>query len=126
VSFNNNLDLRPGFGGGGVLSSLDYKRRSIDLKFTMTFLDKTDLDLYLAQTAYAFEVDLKGALIAAGGAMYYGVQIVIPRFKLKTAPLPKGGPGDVLTADFDCEVFEDGTNPAIIIEGYNAKAAYFA
>lgn len=124
VIYNNNQEPIVGFGGAGVLNDLEYKRRTVDLKFTMLFQNKTDLDYYLNQTAYAFEVDLKGALIAAGGTMYYGGQIIIPRFKLKTAPIPKGGPGDMLRADFDCEVFEDGTNPPIIIEGYNAKASY--
>jgi hypothetical protein len=125
VSINNDLDSFVGFGGAGTLSSLDYKRRSVDLKFTMLFDTKADLDNYLNQTYYAFEVDLKGAQID-GGTMYYGAQIVIPRFKLKAAPVPKGGAGDVLKADFECEVFEDGTNAAIIIEAYNSEAAYMA
>ena len=126
IGYNNNLDQNRGFGGAALLQSLDYTRRMVDLKFTARFDAKDDLDYYLSQTVYAFELDLKGALIAAGGAMYYGAQIVIPRFKLKKAPLPKGGPGDILKADFECEVFEDGTNPAIIIEGYNAVPAYLA
>lgn len=126
VTYNNNLEPIVGFGGAGVLNSLDYKRRAIELKFSMLFKDKTDLDHYLNQTAYAFEVDLKGSLIAVGGTMYYGAQIIVPRFKLKAPPLPKGGPGDFLKADFECEVFEDGTNAPLIIEAYNAIPAYLA
>lgn len=124
ISYNNNMAPIVGFGGQGILNDLDYKRRSVDLKFSMLFQSKTDLDNYLNQTAYAFELDLKGALIAAGGTMYYGVQVIIPRFKLKSAPVPKGGAGDMLKCEFNCEVFEDGTNSPIIFEGYNAKAGY--
>lgn len=126
LNWNNNLDPIVGNGGAGILQDLDYKRRSATFKFSMLFQNKTDLDNYLNQVPFAIELDLKGALVAAGGAMYYGVQIIIPRFKLKSAPVPKGGAGDLLRCDMECEVFEDGTNPPLIIEGYNAKAAYLA
>ena len=124
--WNNNLDPQSGFGGGGVLQDLDYKRRSCALKFTLLFGGAAELAYFTAQTPCAIEFDLKGALIAAGGAMYYGAQLIVPRFKLKTPPLPKGGVNDTLTADFECEVFDDGTNPASILEVYTGKAAYLA
>ena len=123
---NNNNEEQYGAGGGGVAQDIDYGRRSKELKFSLLFNDATELDHYMNQDPLAIEFDLKGAIIAAGGAMYYGVHIVIPRFKLKAAPLPTGGAGDVLTCEFDCDIQDDGTNAASIIEVYNAKSAYLA
>lgn len=125
VGYNNNLEGQIGFGSD-VFQDIDYSRRSIDLKFAMLFKDTTELNLFLNQTPVAIEFDLKGALIAAGGTMYYGTQIIVPRFKIKKAPLPKGGVGDILTCEFDCDVQNDGTNAPLIIETYTAKAAYLA
>jgi len=125
-NWDNKLEGQPGFGGAGVFQDQDYGRRSCSLKFSLIFAGATELGYYTAQNPCAIEFDLKGALIAAGGAMYYGAHLIVPRFKLKAAPLPKGGPNDSLTQDFDCEVFDDGTNAASIIEVYNAQAAYLA
>ena len=124
ISWNNNLNERPGFAGQGVLHALDHKRRSCELKFTMLFENTTDLDNYINQQPYAVEFDLKGSIIDGAGTLYYGVQIIIPRFKLKKAPMPQGGADEFLTVDFECEVFEDGTNPVLIVEGYNAISGY--
>lgn len=123
-NFNNNLEGQPGFGGNGIFQDIDYGRRAATLSFSLLFNDATELNHYLSQNPLAIEFDLKGALIATGGTMYYGFHLIIPRFKLKTAPIPKGGVDDFLTCDFDCEIFDDGTNPAVIIEGYNAISAY--
>lgn len=126
LTFNNNSEKQLGFGGAGVAQDIDYNRRAIELKLSLLFNDVTELNYYLNQDALALELDLKGALIAAGGAMYFGGQIIVPRFKLKAAPLPKGGVDDVLTVEFDCDVQDDGTNDALIIEGYSAQSAYLA
>ena len=73
------------------------------------------------------ELDFTAAgLIASGGTMYYGASIIIPRLKIKSYPQPKGGVNDTLMQDFDFEVFEDGTNQAVIIDCYTAQAAYLA
>ena len=125
-NWDNGMEGQEGFAGAGVFQDIDYGRRKADLKFSLLFSDDTELNHFLNQTPLAIEFDLKGALIAAGGTMYYGAQIIIPRFKLKKAPLPKGGVNDILTCDFECDVQNDGTNPVVLIEGYNAVAAYLA
>ncbi len=126
LNYDNALEPQPGAGGAGLLQDIDYGRRKIGLKFSLLFYDGTELDHYLNQNPLAVEFDLKGALIAAGGAMYYGVQIIVPRFKLVSAPLPKGGVNDSLVIDCECDVQDDGMNPALIIEAYNAKSTYLA
>ena len=125
-TWDNALEGQPGFGGAGVFQDADYGRRKCDLKFTLRFLNGTELAYYTSQAACAIEFDLKGAIVVASSAMYFGMQLIVPRFKLKPTPLPKGGPNDTLTQDFDCEVFDDGTNAASIIEVYNGQAAYLA
>jgi hypothetical protein len=122
-TWDNGLIGQPGFGGAGVLQDIDYARRKCGLKFQLQFYDTTELDYYTSQAACAIEFDLKGAVVETSD-FYYGCHLVVPRFKLKAAPLPKGGPNDTLIADYDCEVFDDGTNAATIIEVYNAQAAY--
>jgi len=82
------------------------------------------LAYYTDQDVVAVEFNLKGALIAVGGAMYYGVDLIVPRCKIKAAPLPAGGVDDNLTQEFDVEIFDDGTNSPVEIIGYNAQAAY--
>ena len=123
-AFLNNLERQIGFGGAGIAQDIDYARRTVELKFTLLFADAAELNLFLNQTPIAIEFDLKGALIA--GTTYYGFQLIIPRFKIKSAPLAVGGVGDILTVDIDCDVEDDGTNPVSILEVYNAKSAYMA
>jgi hypothetical protein len=123
-AWNNNLEGQPGAGGGGVFQDIDYGRRSAELKYTLIFSSQTELDYYINQDVMTVEFDLKGALIAATGSMYYGFELIIPRFKLKSPPVPQGGPGDTLTCEFDCEIFDDGTNSPAELIVYNAQAAY--
>ena len=127
-TWNNNLKGQAQHGGGGVLQDLDYGRRNGELKFTLLFSDTTELDYYTSQAICAIEFDLKGAIIAAGSGtdFYYGAHLIIPKLYLKKAPLPKGGVGDILTADYECECMADATNAAVILEVYNAQAAYLA
>lgn len=127
--WNNNIQGFPGFGAGngGVFQDMDYGRRTTELSFSLRFDTAAELAYYTANTALAIEFEFKGAsLIAAGGTFYPGFSLVVPRFKLKKPPLPKGGVGDILTCDFEGDVEEDGTNPVVKFTGYNAKAAYFA
>ena len=126
LTWDNKLEGQEGFGGLGVLVDADYGRRAGTLKMQMLFNDGTELAYYTAQNPVAIEFDLKGSLIAVGGTLYYGVSIIVPRMKMKPAPLPKGGPNDTLVQNFEFEIFDDGTNPAIRIDCYNAQAAYLA
>ncbi len=124
-TWDNALEPQPGFGqAAGALQDLDYARRKCGLKFSLQFYDTTELDYYTSQAACAIEFDLKGAIVVASSSLYFGAHLVVPRFKIKATPLPKGGPNDTLVQDFDCEVFDDGTNAASILEVYNAQAAY--
>jgi hypothetical protein len=125
-SFNNNLEGQPGFGNenGGVFQDMDYGMRTQELSLTLLYDDETDITNYLATTAFALELEVKGALIAVGGTMYYGFTLQIPRFKLMKAPLPKGGVGDRVTQEFECDIQDDGVNDAVIFYGYNAQEDY--
>lgn len=125
-NWNNNLEEQPGAGGEGILQDADYGRRSSELTMTLLFGSQEDLDLYLNQTTVAVEFDLAGAEIDGSGSKKFGFHIVIPKLKLTAAPLPQGGPADTLTCDFAMSVFDDGVNPAVILEGYNAVPEYLA
>jgi len=125
-TWDNKLEGQEGFGGGGVFVDADYGRRVATFKMTIIFYDGTELAYYTAQNPVAIELDLKGALIASGGTMYFGASLVIPRMKMKPAPLPKGGPNDTLIQDFEFDIYDDGTNSAARLDVYTAQAAYLA
>lgn len=125
--WDNKAMGQPGFGGAGYLQDVIYGRRAATFRATIQFADAAEIAYFTAQDACAVELDFKAAgLIAGGGSMYYGAQIVIPRMKIKAYPQPKGGVNDALSQDFDFEVFEDGTNQAVIMDCYTAQAAYLA
>lgn len=125
---DNKLAGNFGFGAGnsGVFQSLDYGQRDDTLTLDLLHVDGTDLAYYTAGTILTLEIEVKGALIAAGGTMYYGYNLIVPRFMLKKAPLPKGALGDALTNTYECDIQEDGTNPPVIFNGYSEIAAFFA
>lgn len=127
-AFNNNGEKQMGFGGDLVAHDFDYGRRTIELKFTLLMLASAaaaEIAYYTAQDACAFELDIIGAQIdtsaPAGIPLLFGLHIIIPRGKLRAAPLPQGGPDDMLTVEFELDVQNDGTNPACTIETYNAQ-----
>ena len=123
--WDNKAEGQPGAGGAGYLQDVIYGRRGATCKTTIQFADATEIAYFTGQEVCALEFDITAAgLIAVGGAMYYGAHIVIPRCKMKAYPQPKGGVNDPLTQDFDFEVFENGTNPAAILDVYTAQAAY--
>lgn len=124
LSYDNQQQGIDGYGGAAVFQDMHYGTRKQQFKFSLLFKDDTELNYYLNQTPMAIELDLKGGLIAAGGTLYYGCQIIVPKFQLKVVPHPKGERDEFATADYDCTVLEDGTNSPFIIEGYNAKAGY--
>lgn len=127
-TWNNNLVPQEGFAGAGVFQDIDFGRRMQELSFTLLFNDSTELDYFINQNPCAIEFDLKGGIVAAGSGTdyYYGFHLIIPRFFIKKAPLPVGGVDDTLECEFECECVEDGTNSAVILEVYNAQAAYLA
>jgi hypothetical protein len=126
-TWDNKMTGQPGFGGAGYLQDAIYGRRAATLKASIQFASSAEIAYFTAQDVCAIELDFKAAgLIAVGGAMYYGASIVIPRAKIKAYPEPKGGVNDALSQDFDFEIFENGTNPAVIMDVYTAQAAYLA
>lgn len=127
LGWDNKAEGQPGFGGGGYLQDVIYGRRAATFKASIQFADAVEIAYFTSQAVCAVELDFKAAgLIAVGGAMYYGAHIVIPRMKIKAFPQPKGGVNDALSQDFDFEVFENGTNPAVIMDVYTAQDAYLA
>ena len=127
LTWNNNLKGQEGFGGLGVFQDIDYERRSAEFTCTMLFNDATELDHYLNTDALALEIDLKSTTVVATSSIYYfGTSIIIPRLKLRKAPMADGGVNDSLLTTLEAEIFDDGTNKPVITETYNAKAAYLA
>lgn len=126
LGWDNAAEGLAGFGGGGQFHDIEYGRRSAELSFSLVFDSATEINYFLNQEPVAIEFDLRGSLIAAGGTLFHGCHLVVPRFKMKKAPLPKGGVGDILTCDIECDVQNDGVNPPLIIEVYTSQAAYLA
>ena len=110
------------------IQDIDYVRRTVELQFTLLFADAADFALYDNQTALAIEFDLAGTVIdqGSGGTIKYGMELIIPRCKLKLVPRAEGGVDDELTATYDCDVEEDGTNDVSTLIVYNEATGYIA
>lgn len=125
--YTNNLNRQMGFGSE-VAQDIDYVRRTVELQFTLLFEDAADFALYDGQTVLAIEFDLAGEVIdgGSGGVIKYGMQLIIPRCMLKLVPRAEGGVDDELTATYDCDVQEDGTNAVSKLLVYNEATGYIA
>ena len=124
--FMNNLERQHGFGNSGLATDIDKGKRAVELTFDLLFNDIVEINHFLNQDPMAVEFQLAGGVIDSGGAFFFGFELKIPRFKLKSAPLPQGGVDDALTMTMDCEVFDDGTNAVSILDVYTGQAAYVA
>jgi len=124
VKYNNNPEEQVAMGAAGVLTDLYFGRRSIECSCVLRFNDAAEIAYYTAQEFLNIEFDITGSTIPGGGTTKFGGSIRLTQMKLKKAPLPQGGVSDPLTCQLDFEVFEDGTNPPILVAGYNAVAAY--
>jgi len=125
--WNNNSERQSSFGSAtGVALDIDKGRRTTELSFDLLFDSSTELDHFINQDPMAVEFDLAGALIDVSGIFKYGLQLQVPLFKLKSAPVAAGGVDDILMVTMDCEILENGTNPASMLSVYNAQTAYLA
>lgn len=119
--FNNSVD--PQLDNLGM----DIGKRTYSLKIGLTHNDGTELGYYEAQDNCAVEIDLdSGTLIDAGGAFKFGSNLVIPRSRIKSAPLPDGGETGRLPVDLDFTLLDDATNAVAIAHTYVAAAAFIA
>ena len=129
IEANNNVEPIAGHGGGGTLQDVDYNRRTYTLSMSLLFADGTELGYFENDTPLAVEFNCKddgAGVIAATGAMYYGLIVRIPKCRIKKRPEPAGGPNDPHTLDLEFEILDDGTNPPVDFMVYNAIAAYLA
>ena len=128
-SFEWEWDNAPylNFGyGSAVLQEADKgPKRSCKLSFSLLYDSDAELTYYTGQELAAIEFDAKGALIAAGGTMFFGMSLIVPAFKLKKIGL-KGKSGDFLSQDFEATILSDGVNPVSTLFVYNAKTGYLA
>ncbi len=125
--FEFNLDnkLEGDFGfGSEVFQTLEKGIRELSLTMDLRFIDAIEMNHFLNQDNLALEIEFKGAQVPTASSLFYGFQLIVPRCRLRKAPLPKGGPMDALTQSLEVEFLDDGTNPIFRFEGYNAIAAY--
>lgn len=123
--WDNQNFLNFGYGSAVLQENDKGPMRKCTLTFSLRYNDDTELNYYINQDLAAIEFDAKGALIATGGAMFYGMQLVVPAFRLKKIGR-KGKVGDFFTQDFEATVLNDGANAVSKLSVYNAKAAYLA
>lgn len=123
--WDNNNFVNFGYGSAVLQENDKGPRRSAKLTFSLLYKDDTELTYYTGQETMAIEFDAKGALIAAGGAMFYGMDLIVPAFKLK--PISKKGKvGDWLTQDFEALIIDNGTNPLVQLYVYTAKTGFMS
>lgn len=123
LEYSNELFLEHGYGSE-TIQEMNQQRRKCGLKFSIWFQNAQELDYFTNQTPIALQLDAAGGLIDPLGTFRYGLQIIVPKFQLAKAPIPKGGAKDGLSQDFECTVLSDGTNPVCMVNVYNGQAGY--
>ena len=106
--WDNKNFMNYGYGSDVLQENDKGAKRMPSLKFSLIYKDDTELNHYLNQTAVAVEFDAKGALIAAGGAMYFGLDLIIPKCQIK-----KLGMGEVdgfLSQDYEVTILDNGVS----------------
>lgn len=127
---NNNLRADLGYqpAGGDVRADLDYGRRGGTVTMKVKALSSawaTELGYYSNQDDVAVHLSCKmGDLIAAGGAYYWGFELIIPLIKLK--PIKRDVQDDFHVITLEGDIHDDGVNDEVILYVYNAQAAYLA
>lgn len=127
----NDLQADDGYAPGGskVRTRLDHgPGRGATVRVTL-ICDETTLAAerayYTGRANLALEVEVNsGVLIAAGGAMYYGFDLIIPRLRL--SPIARGVEAGFQTITLAGDCMDDGTNPLWILYVYDAQSAYLA
>jgi hypothetical protein len=130
----NNIPADFGYrpGGGDVRSGLDATRRAgtVSLRLQLRSEDEaTYLAHYTGQSKLALELNLKmaradvvGGVITVGGAMFYGVTLLIPRVQFQ--PFTRAQTNQLEDLQLEATVFDDKTNPMAVGFVYGTQAAY--
>jgi hypothetical protein len=129
--WGNDLQADDGYapGGSAVRTRLDHggaRGGSIRLEL---IVDEATLAAerayYTGQATAAVELEVKGpTVIAAGGAMYPGFDLIIPSTRLQ--PIARGVRDGYNTITFAGDLFDDTVNPVVILYVYNAQVTYLA
>jgi len=129
--WDNALDAPDGYapGGGTVRTRLDHGPERMGTLTLQLHVDAATLAAerayYTGQVNTAVEIECKGAtLIAVGGAMFPGFDLIIPRIRLK--PIARGVVNGSNVITFEGELFDDGVNDVAILYVYNSQATYLA
>lgn len=129
--WGNDLQAEDGYapGGSAVRTRLDHGPGRIGNVRLDLIVDEATLAAerayYTGQVNTCVEIENKGAtVIAAGGAMYPGFDLIIPRTKLR--PIGRGVRDGYNVITFEGELFDDGVNETAILYVYSAQATYLA
>lgn len=123
-------NLQPDFwyrpGSGLVRNEFHPTRRmaTVSLKLQVDSTEEAaTLGYYLSQTPLALEMNLNtGILIATGGAMFYGVILLIPRVQFR--PFTRGNTNQLEDLTLEARVISDKTNDEATGFVYSTPAAY--
>src|SRR3990167_1241670 len=127
----NDLQADDGYapGGASVRTRLDHGPGRIgNVRLDLMVAEATlaaERAYYTGQVNSCIEIENKGAtVIAAGGAMFPGFDLIIPRTRLR--PIGRGVRHGVNVLTFQGELYDDGVNDPAILYVYNAQATYLA
>jgi hypothetical protein len=129
--WGNDLQLEDGYvpGGGNVRTRLDHgPARAGHMRVAVDVASASydaELAYYTGQVNCALELECKsGTLIAATGAMYYGFDLIVPRFRLM--PIKRSVVDGHAVMTLEGDLFDDGVNDPWILWGYCVQAAFLA
>jgi len=137
-TYNNNtdLDFLPYFNTGVTWGRAERGTRSQELSMTMLFVDMTEANAALNQTAVTIQVKAISDTYVAGVPPYnpatpldtvykYGASVIWPVLKYTSANI-QGSAGDRVTVSVTANVLEDSTYGAARAWVWNGVNAYLA
>ena len=129
--WTNALDAPDGYAPGGdkVRTRLDHGPQRMGTIRLQLHVDAATLAAerayYTGQVNTSIEIENKGtSVIAGGGAMFPGFDLIIPRIRLK--PIARGVVNGSNAITFEGELYDDGVNDPAILYVYNSQATYLA
>lgn len=127
-NWNNNLAAEAGYRASTRQLRGNFHPARRASSFTVTFdvegtREADDLDRYLQQKIFAFELNIdSGTIIAATGAFKYGAILIIPQARL--TPISRTQQDQFEVLSYTGTIEDDKTNSELVAFVYTAPAAY--
>lgn len=127
IVWDSVTEGQTGYGADGSFQGVDIGPRRVGtIVMKLRYNDNVEPNYYFNQDKLVIELNCKNSNteIDAGGAMFPGFIAILPTVILNKDASPRGDGN--LEVELSGDIYDDGTNPAIMFWVYTSQAAYFA